>query len=80
MTTKPIPRVTAQMFLATLKDGTHGWTRLCPVCGEDCNKIALVKLIYKFETCDCDKASYVHLVETLYHDACYTKRAKDESA
>lgn len=41
--------------------------RTCPACGEALDRLAMVKLAYTFEPCDCRAAPYVHLVEQLWH-------------
>jgi len=56
-------------LLKTMKD--HPWQRRCPACAKDCGAIALVDLIYCFQTCDCKYAPYVHLVEHVYHRKCF---------
>lgn len=62
-------------LLATLKD--HPWVRTCKVCGKDCSREAIVKLVYTHEACDCKAATYRHLVENIYHAECYVKRANE---
>lgn len=50
----------------------------CPVCKRGCTTIALVKLVYAFEPCDCGTPTYTHLIETLYHRECFKRLpAKD---
>lgn len=43
---------------------------ICPACQADCNRVALVDLVYAFEPCDCPTVSYTHLVERLWHRTC----------
>ncbi len=43
----------------------------CPGCGKAISNVALVKLVYAFEPCDCDVCTYKHLVETIYHRDCF---------
>lgn len=47
----------------------HNYSAICPGCGKDCSRIALVSVVYTFETCECDGSS--HLVETIWHKDCY---------
>lgn len=60
-------------LLATIKD--HPWVRICKVCGKDCSRVAITKLIYTHEACGCNAAPYRHLVENIYHATCFVKRA-----
>lgn len=46
----------------------------CPMCGEDVSRIAVVKLIYTYATCECGEPDYTHLVEQLWHKACFLKQ------
>ena len=48
------------------RDAQH----ICPGCGEDSSRQPLVTCAYTFASCDCDAASYPHLVEQLWHMAC----------
>ena len=41
--------------------------RECFLCGKDCSKVALTKLAYVFEPCNCGTPNYEHLVECLQH-------------
>jgi len=52
----------------------HPWNRTCPVCGQDCSTVALVKLVYRFEECNCSYAPYTHLIERVYHWDCIKKK------
>ena len=63
-------------LLSTLKD--HPWVRVCKVCDKDCGKVAITKLVYTYEPCDCNAAPYVHLVENIYHATCFAKRANSK--
>lgn len=42
---------------------------VCPACGADVMRTAVVKLAYTMEPCDCAKAPYIHLVEQVWHRA-----------
>lgn len=64
-------------LLATIK--SHPWVRTCKVCGKDCSREAITKLIYTHEACGCDAALYRHLVENIYHAKCYVKRANEQA-
>ena len=57
-----------------LKDAYHHPDRYkCPACGDDVSRIAMVRLVYTYEPCDCDIADYTHLVERVYHRECFIK-------
>ena len=56
--------------LMELRDYHRDSQRVCPKCGEDCGRVALVKLAYVFATCNCEQADYSHLVEQVYHRTC----------
>ena len=45
--------------------------RVCPKCGEDCWRQALLTLVYFFSPCSCPKVDYPHLVEQIAHRACF---------
>ena len=64
-------------LLKTIKD--HPWNRICKTCGKDCSRVAIVKLVYAYEACACNAASYRHLVENVYHAECYAKRPNEKS-
>lgn len=49
---------------------SHPAARLCLGCGEDLTRTGLTDLAYTFEPCDCDHATYAHLVEWLWHRTC----------
>lgn len=34
-------------------------------------RVAIQKLVYSFEPCGCEEVGYSHLVERLWHPACY---------
>jgi hypothetical protein len=40
---------------------------ICPGCGQDAYRIALVKIAYVFEVCECGDPGYPHLVEQFWH-------------
>jgi hypothetical protein len=40
---------------------------VCPTCGVDVMRTAVVKLAYTMEPCSCSKAPYVHLTEQVWH-------------
>jgi hypothetical protein len=69
---KEAKTVTYEDARIPLERGSHGWKRNCTVCGEDCSTTALVEIFYTFTVCQCDKAPYDHLVETLSHRKCVT--------
>lgn len=48
---------------------------LCLGCDRSVMKIAIHRLVYTFEPCDCEEVSYHHLVERLWHPACYRANA-----
>lgn len=60
---------------------THDHPRrtVCPRCETDCCRTGLHKLVYTFETCDCDAAQYPHLMEQIWHRACLAKAETDPS-
>lgn len=63
-------------LLATIK--SHPWQRVCKVCGNDCSREVITKLIYTHEPCGCKAAPYRHLVENIYHASCFVKRANEK--
>jgi hypothetical protein len=69
--------VNEQNGLATGDDLAIGWDRRhhiredCPLCGDPVRTVAILNLVYTFEVCECGAPKYTHLVETLYHRACY---------
>lgn len=56
----------------------HPSAGFCPVCKEDCKTIGIPSLLSTWETCECGKPEYPHLVEQLWHRDCYNKRSKGE--
>ena len=50
----------------------HTQAGICPECGGDCREVALIKLVYTFEVCNCGKIGYAHLVEQLHHRSCFS--------
>ena len=43
----------------------------CPKCGGDVSTIAITKIVYTHAACACGVPEFVHLVEVLWHRACY---------
>src|SRR5215475_10540189 len=68
-----IEEYTTKDWLETVKQ-SHPWYTICPVCKEEAAYTSLVKVVYAFDICRCDKVSFVHLVQTLYHADCFPKR------
>lgn len=56
---------------AVIHRNNHEFQSTCPGCGEDVNRVALTTLVYVFERCDCEHATYQHLVERLWHARCF---------
>lgn len=63
--TEMTPTVTGEALLPIR--GHDGRRAICPECGENLSRTALVRIAYTYEPCDCPAASYVHLVERLWH-------------
>lgn len=53
------------------RENRHTIFQNCPVCGEDVSEIAIVKLVYTHEVCECGSPHYAHLVEQLWHKDCF---------
>jgi hypothetical protein len=51
----------------------HGEQTVCPGCGASCMSTAMVQIVYAFRVCDCGDPDYAHLVEQLWHGACYLR-------
>lgn len=45
----------------------------CQVCHESVARSAIVDLLYGFVACGCEKHEYEHLVEVIYHRACFAR-------
>jgi hypothetical protein len=58
----------------------HPRPPLCPGCSESVDTTGLPELAYTFGTCTCDAAGYPHLVERIWHMACFGDAAPDEAA
>jgi hypothetical protein len=69
-----------------LTQGDDGWIveslwrgvphnrNLCPGCERDSiMRTAIVNLVYTFMPCECPEVEYRHLVERLWHPACYVE-------
>lgn len=63
--TEMTPAVTGEAVLPI--HGHDGRRAICPKCGENLSRTALVRIAYTYEPCDCAAAAYVHLVERLWH-------------
>lgn len=74
MTPLPIPEGAMLVEQWSALGRCHKSADGCPQCGEDCTRIAITSLVYSFERCSCDAASYEHLVETLWHRSCFAQR------
>lgn len=59
-------------FLKTITDECQ--QKKCPVCCQNCDKTALVDLLWTWERCDCGKAPYTHLRPTIWHKACFNQQ------
>ena len=59
--------------LVRVYEGGHEWSKICPVCNEDCSGTGINKLVWSSEICKCDVAKYNHLVEQLWHRKCFIK-------
>lgn len=49
---------------------SHEHRRACGGCGNNIMRTGITRLAYTFESCSCDAANYVHLVETPWHREC----------
>lgn len=56
----------------------HPTRDFCPVCGEDCSGVALPKLVYTFEVCNCGSPPHEHLIEQLWHRGCFVKLHREK--
>lgn len=52
-------------------DRRHRIATVCPRCADPVMTVAMVNLVYTHEVCSCGTPNYAHLVETLYHRACF---------
>lgn len=67
--------------LARIWRPEHSRNSLCPRCGNSINSVGLPELVFTFESCGCDEASYTHLTETVWHGVCFViDRAADPFA
>jgi hypothetical protein len=58
-------------FLEVLqKDGCER-SHECPKCKENINAVGLTDLVYTFESHNCIRADYPHLVEVAWHRDCF---------
>lgn len=57
--------------LAKIWRPEHSRNRLCPRCGEPIDHVGLPELVFTFEACGCDEASYTHLTEKVWHRSCF---------
>ena len=55
--------------------GNHpeGDRRKCPIDGSDLMRVGITGLAYTFELCNCLAADYTHLVEQMWHRACFIR-------
>jgi hypothetical protein len=58
----------------------HDHLRTCPGCSANLAVVGLPDLAYTFETCECDRVSYTHLVQQLWHRGCLLAVANRPSA
>lgn len=58
-------------ILESLWRGVPHNRSLCPHCGDRIDRIPIHRLVYSFEDCACEDVGYKHLVERLWHPACY---------
>jgi hypothetical protein len=49
----------------------RGTRQRCPQCGGDCGRVAIADVVYVFDECSCPVVDYTHLVEQLWHRACF---------
>jgi hypothetical protein len=49
---------------------------MCPTCSDSTN-VAITKIVYVFEPCECGDPEYTHLLEVLYHRACLVASSCD---
>lgn len=59
--------------------GLHAIGSSCPKCTRSVARVALVKLVYAFAVCGCDKFSYSHLVEQVWHRKCFVSHEQQHS-
>jgi hypothetical protein len=50
----------------------HGRPDACPGCGAPMSTTGITRLVYTFEVCSCGEPGFDHLVETLWHRACFS--------
>lgn len=54
-----------------LFSSTHLGRSDCGSCKKPVGRVALINLVYRFESCNCGDPEYVHLVEQPYHVECF---------
>ena len=67
-----------QLITSFLDRRHHAALRNCPTCGVDCSRQGITKLVYSHEVCSCDRWDYDHLVEQLWHRACFVSAAASD--
>ena len=50
----------------------HDSADACPGCDAPVTTAGITKLVYTYEVCDCGFPDFDHLVETLWHRACFS--------
>ena len=81
---RPVDRADARLVDALRVIGRsrletqHDNQDACPECGKDTN-VAIVTLVYTFEVCKCGRPDYDHLIEQLWHRACFVGSASDDA-
>jgi hypothetical protein len=56
------------------------WFGRCPRCDTVLDRgVAMVDLAYVFDECSCEAATYVHLVEQLWHRTCHAAEAGEQA-
>jgi hypothetical protein len=63
--------LTARDLIKTWTDHGHTRARACGGCGKDLMRTGLPELVYSFEVCDCGDPGYAHLIEQMWHRACF---------
>ena len=46
----------------------------CPHCGKNVSREGLVRLLYAFARCTCDRETVPHLIEQVWHQECFRAR------
>ena len=65
-----------QNYVLRHRSNGHDFFQVCPGCKQDVMKIAITKLVYVHEPCDCELSVYRHLVEQLWHRECFLSANK----